>query len=83
MEVHDEGNMQKCFGCEEAGDEDEADPEGVIETDHPDATKDSKDHPQQENYIHQDVGIAGTGADGQVHLGCTNRYNDRKIHQQI
>ena len=69
MEVHDEGNHQNCFGGEEAGDEDEADPEGVIDTDHPDATKDTKDHPQQIYDKHQDVGRAGTGADGQVHLG--------------
>ena len=71
MEVYDEGNMQKCFVGEETGDEYEADPEGVIDTDHPDSTKDSKDHPQQEDDKHQDVGRAGTGADGQVHLGCT------------
>ena len=69
MEVHGEGNMQKCFSCEEACVEDEADPEGIIYTDHPDAAKDTKDHPQQEDDKHQDVGRAGTEADGQVHLG--------------
>ena len=70
VEVHDKGYQQESFGCDQTGDEDEGDPEGVIGADDPEAAKDSKHNPQQEDDKQKDVGIGCASADSQIHMGC-------------
>ena len=72
MKIYDEGDEQKGFIGDEADDEKWADPEVEVDTDGPAAAEDSKDHPQEKDEKHEDVGGTCTCADCLVHLGCKN-----------
>ena len=69
MEVYDEANEQESLGGDESGDEEEAEPEGVVHKDSPATAKASKSHPQQVNKVPPDIDGAGTFDDDKVHFG--------------
>ena len=69
MEVYDEADEQESLGGDEGGDEEEAEPEGVVHKDSPVTAKAPKSHPQQINQVPPDVDRAGTFTDDQVHFG--------------
>ena len=69
MEVYDKANEQECLGGDEGGDEEEAEPEGVVHKDSPVTVKAPKSHPQQENQVPPNIDRAGTFTDDQVHFG--------------